>query len=52
MYHQEFKPPSTLIVYVPQVKDNIVYIVLDKPKDGYFKVIVEKFKAERANMSE
>jgi superfamily II DNA helicase RecQ len=41
---------APIIVYVPPVKDNIV---LDKPKDGlagYFKVIVEKLKAERINM--
>jgi len=43
---------SPEIVYVPPVKDNIVYAVLDKPKDigNYFKGIVDKLKAEQTNM--
>ncbi len=40
------------IIYIPPVKDNIVYNVLDKPKDisEYFEKIVDKLKVERANM--
>lgn len=38
------------IVYVPPDKDNILYTVLDKPKDGvdeYFAPLVSKLKIER-----
>lgn len=40
------------IIYIPPVKDNIIYTVLDKPRDigDYFKGIVDKLKVERINM--
>ena len=36
------------IIYIPPVKNNIIYVVLDKPKDigDYFERIVEKLKVE------
>ena len=40
------------IIYVPPVKNNIIYVVLDKPKDNgdYFERIVEKLKVEGISM--
>lgn len=41
------------IVYVPPVRDNTLYTVLDKPKDGvgdFFKPIIDKLILERSNM--
>ena len=40
------------IIYIPPVKNNIIYMVLDKPKDigDYFEQIVEKLKVEGISM--
>ena len=40
------------IIYIPPVKNNIIYVVLDKPKDigDYFERIVEKLKVEGISM--
>ena len=43
---------SPEIVYIPPVKGNIIYTVLDKPKksEDYFKGVIEKLKDERTNL--
>ena len=40
------------IIYIPPVKNNIIYVVLDKPKDigNYFERIVEKLKVQGISM--
>ncbi len=40
------------VIYIPPAKNNIIYTVLDKPKDfsNYFEGIVEKLKVEGVSM--
>ena len=42
---------SPEVIYIPPIKNNIVYQVLEKPKcvGGYFKGIVDNLKTKRIN---
>ena len=40
---------SPEVVYIPPIKDNILYAVVDKPKI-IFKGIIDRLKAERTNI--
>ena len=42
---------SPEVIYIPPIKNNIIYEVLEKPKCvcGYFKGIVDNLKSKRTN---
>ena len=43
---------SPEVIYIPPIRDNILYAIVDKPKiiGAYFKGIIDRLKAERTNM--